>query len=260
MNEPTAGTFAKVDLLTAAHRGGLTPSEVGRGVLAAHRNARRLLLDALCLFEHGRSASALVMTILANEEGGKTLAISLAGVCERELPPTDAHQAWSPLRQSWRDFKDHDGKNEATLGLHSLVGDFPPEAREGLAAIDVGSVAAGYGTMRERATYVDCVQGAERWSLPEAIVDGEAALTMLQATRKALGRIITPATAAEVVAKAESVVPLSSHERRQAMLDWSASAEAAELSKIDLAEVMEWSKQMDAALARAEQAARTPRE
>ena len=71
------GAFSHVDYSAAPYRQSLSPRDTGRGVLAAHRNARRLFRDALLLLEHGRCASAVSTAILAQEEAAKPLTIAM---------------------------------------------------------------------------------------------------------------------------------------------------------------------------------------
>lgn len=249
-----ATTFAPMDILAAAHRAGLTPSEVGRGVLATHRNARRLMLDAVCLFENQRYPGALSMAILANEESGKALTLAKVAAYDVTLPPAIA-LAWPPhrvTRRLWRTFGDHEAKHQETIRLHMGIGNVPPDAKD-VADFAAPALAKIYATKRERATYADCVQGQERWSVPEVIVSRGATLTTLRNVRQTLEHIITPAVAVAAVAQSERMVAFSSRERIRAMLDWSESEEAHALSKADLIELVVWQATVDAALERADE-------
>src|SRR5437870_17767 len=171
-----ADVFSRVDINAPAHRGLLSPRDVGRGILASHRNARRLFRDALLLFENGRYPGAVSMAILAHEEKSKEFAVGIVAAGP-QVPPSLAREL-SP----WKDFAHHVRKNATTLEL---------------ARMDEG-MAESYVRCRERCTYVDCVQGSERWSLPDAVLDREKALALLRQIRGALQRILSAAQVTRV--------------------------------------------------------------
>lgn len=219
-------------------------------MLAVHRNTRRLYNDALVLLENGRFPASVMMTILALEEAAKPLIIGPIGIL-LPVPPLIAISEEGkrlPARM-WRAFEDHEHKNKMTLDMHLRVGEFPPAVREALEAIGQQAAAETNVRMRERATYVDCVQGAERWSVPDAVIDGGFALDLMRAARKSLGRIPTPAQVVNGCRKSDlaSQVP---RDRLESFRLWAESREAERLSETDIAEQREWIGAADAALTR----------
>jgi AbiV family abortive infection protein len=221
----SADVFLRVEVNVPAHRGLLSPRDLGRGILAAHRNARRLFRDAVLLLENGRYPGAVSMAILAHEEKSKSFTVGVIA-SELQVPPS--------LFSPWKDFSHHAHKNATTLEL---------------ARMDEG-MAESYVRCRERCTYVDCVQGPERWSLPEAVLGREEALVLLRTIRKALQRILTATQLARLQGANEIAADVCSPEALRALREWSETEEAAELSRLDLEEQREWNAETHTALVR----------
>jgi AbiV family abortive infection protein len=239
--------FAFVDLNVAKHRGPLSPIDMGRGVLATHRNARRLFLDAMLLLEYGRYPTALSTAILAHEEAAKHLAIGFASVID--FSPSPMSVLGNPklrkqlVRAVWKEFESHTHKNRATLDLHRIAGDFKPEVRSTLEA-SARDMADTYVALRGRGTYVDSVHGPERWSTPDKVIDRELATTMMVSIRRSMQRIVTAAQIAGSHAARATTAGLDAH-RAAALKDWAESAEAEQLSQLDRAEQAAWIHDVD---------------
>jgi AbiV family abortive infection protein len=240
----TVDVFERVEVSVPPYRDALKPRDVGRGILATHRNTRRLFRDALVLLENGRYPGAVGLAILAQEEAAKPQTI---GYISTKPTSSALVDEW---RRLWRDFEDHAKKNLVTLELHRLLGNFPSDVREELENVDTKDEAESYVRLRERCTYVDCVQGEERWSLPEAVLDREAVLVFFQAIRKALQRIYTAEQVTRLHGTSEAAALVCSPEALQALREWSGTKEAAELSRLDLEEQSEWNAETGAALTR----------
>jgi AbiV family abortive infection protein len=240
--------FTAVEITVPIHRGVLTPREVGLGVLAAHRNARRLFLDALVLLESNRIPGAVSMAILAQEEASKDITIGMISAT-RELRAPHLLELVLPARnfpkRLWERFTQHKRKNAATLSLYRIVGD----RRDTLSKEEISDLAESYVRLRERCTYLDCVEGPQRWSVPETLLGRDQAVTILRGIRTVIGRIPTPAQIAGThPTEPQALVALLNQRRLAALREWAESTEAADLSTKDLEEARDWATSVDARL------------
>src|SRR5437016_4764135 len=89
------------DTKAIAWRQRLNPAAVAEGMNAALRNAKRLLHDAILLYNAGSFASATALAILATEEFGKQ------GILQRILLSKSNAQ----LKLHWKEFTSHTAKN-----------------------------------------------------------------------------------------------------------------------------------------------------
>jgi AbiV family abortive infection protein len=241
---PPAAVFTKVDPSIPVCRDRISVRDFGRGILAVHRNARRLFSDGLLLLEKGRYPGALSMAILAHEEVAKQLTLGLLVTEPRPSPLIPGR--WSRERvmtQLWADFENHTGKNATSLRLLEIVQKRAPDAKRRKDMADT------LVRLRERSTYLDCVQGRERWSLPEVVVTRQEAVLFMRFVRKAIGYIMLPGETAGAHARNEWAARMCSPERLDALRAWSETAEAAELSQLDADEHQRWVVETDAALA-----------
>lgn len=240
--------FARVDVGVDPHRGPLSPRDVGRGILAAHRNARRLFRDALLLLENGRYTGAVSMAILAHEEAAKPLTLGMIGA--EPLPPhLTSDSEWSRariLKMLWRDFEDHSRKNADSIRL--LARRTPETTAEERDQDE--ELAESFVRIRERCTYVDCVQGPERWSMPDLVLDESDGVLFLGLVRRRIGTIPTAAGLARAQADNQWSAAWGPPECIKALREWSETPEAQELSDTDLAETTQWVEEVDAVLTR----------
>jgi AbiV family abortive infection protein len=174
------------------------------------------------------------MAVLAHEEAAKDKIIGYLGLC--------ALQGRS-LRRAWREyFESHGHKTRVTIEAVRMI-----QARaEGP---DDKVFADGLVTARERATYVDCVQGPERWATPDALVDRGGALDILRAARQAFIGPLAPALVVRAFAAAQARDAGETPTTR-AWRDWSETAEARELSDLAASEARDFVAEVDAIFAR----------
>ena len=248
MDKSKAATFAHVDLNVRPHRDRLSPRDMGRGVYAVHQNVRRLFRDAIVLFENGRYPGAVSMALQAHEEAAKPITIGMLTTDPAPSPlapnPPSRHEI---RRHNWSEFRSHERKHLATEKL-SLMG-VSADVREVLDRVPANDLAESLALIRERCTFVDSVQGPERWTTPEATASRDFALLLLRWVRRSVGRIMMPAELAASLATVEMAERMCSPERLAEVLAWSKTDEARELSRLDLDEQTEWIRETDAALA-----------
>lgn len=244
----SAEAFSFVDLDKTRFRDPLTPADAARGMLATHRNMRRLFDDALLLLENARYPSATTTALLAHEEAPKAMAIVMILTW---LPPPsvlDKDKAKQLRRLLWAPFNDHAEKNRQALDLHRRLGDWPAELRESVASMNTQELAEDFVELRERGTYTECVQGRERWSIPEMVVDRATAALFVSLARRTFGRLLVPNTTLRTLAANQMVTRLIGDRRAGEIQRWADSAEAQRLSDADCAEHERWLKRADAGL------------
>ena len=112
--------FATVSIEAQKRRDALTPLTVGRGVLAMHRNGRRLFSDALRLLEGHRYQSAVMLAILAHEEFGKASSMGIFTVVQ---DPQGLRKLWLNV------FESHSQKNSQSIAVGVVTRQLDVDAR-----------------------------------------------------------------------------------------------------------------------------------
>lgn len=248
MSGRSLGHFWKVPLSTGRRRSPLEPVEAARGVLAVHRNGRRLFQDAVSLVELGRYPGAAATAVLAHEEFGKANALGMLAFLHREQ---DLTKFWREMLES------HSAKNTNSLAMGWVTGRLKlPEKRD---QIGGGlTLTEELVRLRERSTYVDCVRGREAWSMPEVAIGREEAMGCLKVVFATTSKILTPTqvvgrmaeTWARALATKAQLTPSEEAElvRARAAEVWAKGRDAAMLAELDLAEARQWNKDVEGRL------------
>jgi AbiV family abortive infection protein len=202
----------------------LSPSEMGSGIAVANRNARRLLGDAILLYESGRYPSATALAILAMEESAKWWTLLQAAV---------AHDA-KAIRDVWRAYRTHEPKLDRAISVvvaaYEKSGGLGPTA----STIDIARVTQ---TTKERCVYSDFVIG-RRWIEPSAACGpteckNHLSVALIMATRyRVTGRKL-----GEVFRRiAVNLAKPEEESSKREVISWSQGAEAIALEAEDDAE------------------------
>lgn len=141
-----------------AWRGILSAEEYVRGATLCHRNARRLLDDAILLFQSKRYAGAVSFSSLASEEGAKPVILALVYI---------TRGATAARSNFWKEFEDHDAKSHWQWDLLFDAKGFRTRLADPSLTSD--AVAAKSVLAREIATYVEILQHRS-WSQPDAAI------------------------------------------------------------------------------------------
>ncbi|OJA63579.1 hypothetical protein BGV68_02750 [Burkholderia ubonensis] len=154
-------------------RGRLSLEQIAEGMTAAGKNACRLLEDAQLLFENGRYPSALALSILAIEEGGKL------PILRRMVTATDDRQ----LVGLWKEYRSHTKKNVAWM-FADLINRTGPTKLEDLRPLFAHNAEHPYilDQLKQIALYTDSL-GEAQWSNPTAVVEHELAEAVLGVAR-----------------------------------------------------------------------------
>lgn len=236
--------FTRVPPSTNERRSLLTPLESARGVLAMHRNGRRLFADGMLLFEESRFPGAAMFAVLAQEEFGKAVNMGFHAVIDEE----------GGQKQLWkRAYESHRQKNFHSLTVGIVTGHLRI-ADNAQSSDPVQDAAREYLRVRERATYVDCVSGPECWSLPSVAFGRSDSLATLGRVFAAVRKLFMPSEAIGQIGKvwAEALEGLPSPTLSQQgeltrchdAIEWAKSREAQRLDEVDHEEALEWTRKM----------------
>jgi len=142
----------------------LSTPQVIAGDAVVCRNVQRLADDALLLFENGRYAAALQLSVLALEEYGKRITITALA-----LGTDDA------LPRHWQHFYDHAVKNSTWVLASELLRRGPDSSDAAIAAFFASDPSQSRITeeSKQQATYVDFEEDGS-WSDPTAVGKTEA--------------------------------------------------------------------------------------
>jgi AbiV family abortive infection protein len=202
----------------------LTPTEMGRGIAAANRNARRLLGDAILLYENYRYPSAAALATLAMEESAKWWALLHVTVLQ------DA----KAIANAWRDHRRHVTKLDRAI---AIVKDAFERSGGEVVATPSTELARATQALKERCIYTDFIKD-RRWTEPSGACD--AALC-----RGHLGGALVMVTRYHITGRylgsAFQGIAGRLHEpqeeaAKQAMIAWSQGSEASALAEEDDAE------------------------
>jgi AbiV family abortive infection protein len=146
----------------------LTADEIAAGMNAARENARRLTVDARLLFDNGRYASALALSILAIEEVGKEPILRTIAVASDS----------ADLKSGWRDYRSHTKKN-VLWPLIEWIQKGARRATDFQALFDDGAEHPRIlDQVKQLCLYTDCL-GKRHWALPDKVVNRDLASVML---------------------------------------------------------------------------------
>jgi AbiV family abortive infection protein len=209
-------------------RGEISPGEMGTGILAAYRNARRLFEDGVVLLEAGRYPGAVSIVLLAHEEQAKALFLGfICGSSDKTV-----------RRHSWKNFRDHRARSTHTLITYAIA--YLKTGTDPTGEFTFDDLAGAAARLRLRSTYVDCVMGDDRWSIPDRLIGKQEAVGILRRILDVLGPRVTPRQIALSASEQDALEPLVGPGKRKALAAWGHSLEAESLGKIDLEEREIW--------------------
>lgn len=183
--------------------GPLTAAEITNGIAAAQANARRLLEDAKLLAKANRYPSATALAILAMEERGKV------AILKRLALVSDP----AGVRATWKEYRSHRAKNAGWI-IPQLIKNGARTMKTVGAALDVsGEHTSLLDGVKQVSFYTDCL-GNRHWSVPEAVIDGDLARSMIATAEMMWGA--GPVTLREIELWAKIVGP---HYCRPGMAD-----------------------------------------
>jgi AbiV family abortive infection protein len=151
--------------------GVLGAAEIAAGMNAAIRNAGRLAEDAESLLALGRFPSAAALAVLSIEESGKVTILRRLSI-EPDEPSR---------RKTWKEFRRHTSKNPHWV--------FPDLVRNGARQLeDLREVVGGdhadvLESIKQLATYADCLGDAGRWSEPASAIEEGLARDLIERAR-----------------------------------------------------------------------------
>jgi AbiV family abortive infection protein len=145
-----------------AYVGKLNARQVADGINAAAKNAKRLLEDALTLYEKERYPSARSLAILSIEESGK-ISILRGLILEKEQ---------KDVFEAWKSYRSHTKKNAMWI----LLDPFKSGARK-LSDFQMAVEPDSEHTflldqLKQVGFYSDCL-GKAHWSIPDEVVQKE---------------------------------------------------------------------------------------
>jgi|KBSSwiStaDraftv2_1062776.scaffolds.fasta_scaffold15770_8 AbiV family abortive infection protein len=203
----------------------LAPSEMGRGIHVANRNARRLLGDGILLYESARYPSAAALAVLAMEEAAKWSTLLHVTIAQDE----------KRIRESWRMNTLHIPKLtralRALMGAHEASGGDRPTVPD-------AELAKAMNALKLSCIYTAFVVG-RRWIDPMQVCDRDECHNQLSvALISTSGHLRV--TGQRLGALFKRVPGRLADEReeaaRQTLISWSEGEEAAALAADDDAE------------------------
>jgi AbiV family abortive infection protein len=147
-----------------AYKGRLTPVQIAQGINAATANAKRLLDDAVLLFEEKRFPLAASIAILSIEEAGKISILRALALAKDDRAVNDC----------WRDYRSHTKKNVTWL-LPQLVSKGARKLDDFKSLFDETSDHPFIlDQAKQLGFYTDCL-GKSHWSIPNEAIDQQLA-------------------------------------------------------------------------------------
>jgi AbiV family abortive infection protein len=195
---------------------------MGRGILAANRNARRLLGDAIVLFEAGGFPSATALAVLALEELVKWDTLLRVAILADE----------KQIESAWKKSRQHEVKLAKVFKM--LASALEASGVEH-PTVSIEMIAKATHQLKLRSIYTAFVTGRE-WVEPSSVSNAEECREFLavalmittghfRITGKRLGKLVRQVPGM-LVERPESAAIL-------ALLAWSEGSEAASLARDD---------------------------
>jgi AbiV family abortive infection protein len=203
----------------------LSPSEMGRGILVANRNARRLLGDGILLYEGARYPSAAALAVLAMEEAAKWSTLLQVTIAQDE----------KQIRETWRLHTLHVPK--LTRALRALMGALEASGGDRATLPDT-ELAKAMNALKLSCIYSAFVNG-RRWIDPMQVCDRDECHNHLSvALISTSGHLRVTGQRLGALLKRVPGGFGDQHEEaaRQALIAWSGGDEAAALAAEDDAE------------------------
>jgi AbiV family abortive infection protein len=162
-------------LVAAPYIGALTAREIAMGIIAAQKNARRLLADARHLIENRSFASAAALAVTAIDERGKVL------ILRRFAVLTDSAE----LALNWKEFRSNHARDS---GWGQAAGKPPANGVETEIDPDIARTAS-LDLVKHVSLFTDFL--AERnWRIPQEQISEKLTLSIFQAATTMWGDTI----------------------------------------------------------------------
>jgi AbiV family abortive infection protein len=208
----------------AESQGILTPQELAAGISACHRNARRLIDDAIHLLVGQRNASALALALLGEEEAAKWVLLSVVATARSQ----------AVRRKAWNNVRAHRPKR-AILGAILFPERLRREDRP-FEFKDVDDVSKILERMKLRAIYVAHLANGV-CSEPAMIADPGTATLFIDLAAVHVRKLFMTIEELGHVYESRKRAPTAEARR---IIQWSRSEEARAISARDRQAVVEW--------------------
>lgn len=169
------------------YSGELTAAKTAEGMNIALQNAKRLAADARLLFDNGRYASALGLSILSIEEAGKEPILRGLVLAIKE----------EDRKSGWRRYRTHTKKN-VLWPMPGLVINKTCRLSDFAKLFDKDSDHPQLlDQLKQLSFYADCMNNCQ-WTVPENVIDRDLALQILQTAEVLAARDETKAEEIEL--------------------------------------------------------------
>lgn len=152
------------------YRGCLSAVQISEGLVAAKRNAGRLLDDATILYDAGRFPSASSLATLSIEELGKLPIL-------RRMALAESGDEW---RTCWRDFASHTSKSAQWSVPFLIKQEHTPESFFDTFAVNRDPVLLN--SLKQFGFYLGCY-GRAHWAEPHKVIEKEQVEPVIYAAR-----------------------------------------------------------------------------